>query len=66
VEKINRRIETLTEQGAQHLAFHVRRHWAIKGKTPKVWVEAVDMPGGDSTLRSIFVVRSDMVGGQPR
>lgn len=56
----------LTEQGAQHLAFFIRRYWQARGKSPKVYVDFIEIPGGDSTTRALFVVRSDMVGGQPR
>lgn len=66
MEKINRRIETMTEHGAKTLMFHIKRYWAERGKHPKVWVDFTEIPGGDNATRSIVTVRSDMVGGQPR
>ncbi len=53
-------IDALTRSGAHDLAERIRSYWIRHGfRPPSIWIDE------DHVRRSIFVVRSDMVGGLP-
>ncbi len=53
-------IDALTRAGAHEIAERIQRYWALQlFRPPNVWIEQ------DHSRESIFVVRSDMVGGLP-
>lgn len=57
----------LSEHGAHRLAATIRNYWRLRGFSPLVWVHkqfsSASPTDGD---RVIYVVKSDMVGGQPK
>jgi hypothetical protein len=52
-------IDALSRSGAHEVADRIRAFWELRGYRPKVRVEQV------VDFESLFVVRSNMVGGFP-
>jgi hypothetical protein len=60
---------TLTHQGAHKLAARISDYWqrVAPKKRVTVWVESQELisPHDPTLARTIFVVRSDLMGGRP-
>ena len=53
-----------THESAAYLAAVIRQYWSTRGLYPKVVVEK--MTNKSTQVGTLYVVRSDMVGGKPR
>jgi hypothetical protein len=53
-------------QEAERLASTIRAYWKARGLSPLVWVERQRATASATDDRAAYVVRSDMVGGQPK
>jgi hypothetical protein len=57
-------VDNLSKAGAQHLAARLDAYWHAQGHTTvRHW--AVATPGRHATAAGIWVVRSNLVRGQP-
>lgn len=54
--------DSLNYSGANKLADQIREYWRVRGYLVEVTVEATSL-GGEMR---VFVVRSDMINGQPQ
>ncbi len=60
-----------SERGSNRLLNKIRAYWEIRGHHPKLWLEPIKALYKDEHTKrqgtiTGYVVRSDMVGGQPR
>jgi hypothetical protein len=53
------------ENEAKALAATIRAYWHVRGHSPLVWIDRQLAPSSASDVRSIYSVRSNMVGGWP-
>jgi hypothetical protein len=54
------------EDEARALAAIIRAFWQARGRSPLVWVERQAVNASATDERAVTVVRSNMLGGQPR
>lgn len=55
--------DTMGKEGAMRLCVKIKAYWAARGRDAAPWIEPFDADQAGS--KGAYVVRSNMVGGQP-